>query len=130
MKRYVVGKVDELGEGSRRIIQAGSKSIGVFNVDGEYFAVRNSCPHQGGPICRGTVRGTMLASPPHEYIWGMEGSVLACPWHGWEFDLRTGESTFDPKGVRVKTYDVGVEKPPPVETFEVAVHNDLVVLFA
>lgn len=83
----------------------------------------------------------MLPSPPQEYIYGMENLVLACPWHGWEFDIRTGQALFDPSGVAVRAYPVKVEAPPdgeqarsavprPVETFSVDVENESVVLYA
>ena len=51
-------------------------------------------PHALGPICRGRVGGTTLPSLPGEFRWGGEGEILACPWHGWEFDLRTGKPLF------------------------------------
>lgn len=91
-------------------MQANGRSIGVFNVDGHLFALRNTCPHQGAQLCLGTVRGTMLPSDPYEYRYGRDGRVLRCPWHGWEFDLETGEKLFDvTERARVKTYEVSVE---------------------
>ena len=51
----------------------------------------------------------MLPSDPLEYVWGLDDQILRCPWHGWEFDLETGKSLFDPEGERVKTYAVVVE---------------------
>ena len=101
---------DELPPGGRRIVDADGRSIGVFNIDGELFAVRNTCPHQGAQLCLGTVSGTMLPSDPYEYLYGRESRVLRCPWHGWEFDLETGEKLFDvTERARVKTYPVSVE---------------------
>jgi nitrite reductase/ring-hydroxylating ferredoxin subunit len=75
-------------------VQIGRESIGVFNVNGTYIAVLNVCPHALGPICRGRVGGTTLPSPPGEWRWGRVGEILACPWHGWEFDLLTGKPLF------------------------------------
>ena len=110
MSRIAVCTTDELGPGERRIVRVDGREIGVFNVDGTLYAVRNRCPHQGAELCRGTVGGTMLPSRPHEYRFGLEGRVLRCPWHGWEFDLATGEKLFDPSlRMRVKTYPVVVE---------------------
>ncbi len=101
---------DELPPGARRIVEADGRSIGVFNVDGDLFALRNICPHQGAALCLGTVRGTMIPSDPYEYVYGHEGRVLRCPWHGWEFDLETGEKLFDvSERARVKTYPASVE---------------------
>ena len=80
----------------------------MFNVGGRLYAVRNVCPHQGAPLCRGTVSGTMLPSAPQEYVYGMEDRILRCPWHGWEFHLDTGESLTNAKR-RVRTYPVTID---------------------
>ena len=85
------------------------RSIGVFNVAGEYFALRNRCPHQGGPLCLGSMSGLVTSSGPGDYTVSRQGEILRCPWHGWEFDIRTGQSWFDPKRVRVRRYDVIIE---------------------
>lgn len=106
--RHVVCREEELPPGSVRMIQVGGRAIGVLNVDGELYAIRNACPHQGAPLCRGTVSGTMLASRPQQWVYGMERQILRCPWHGWEFELATGRALFDPERVRVKTYEVEV----------------------
>ena len=95
--------------GSRKIIEIGGRSIGVFNVDGKYHAVRNICPHHGAPLCLGELTGTMLPSEPHQYVWGMEKGILQCPWHGYEFDIETGRTIYDPDDLRVKVYPVTVE---------------------
>jgi nitrite reductase (NADH) small subunit len=91
---WEVGKVDDLPPGSRRIVEIQGQSIGVFNVNGSFVAVLNVCPHELGPVCLGRVGGTTLPSVPGEYRWGREGEILACPWHGWEFDLLTGAPLF------------------------------------
>ena len=103
--RYVVARAGELAPGQRRIVPVGRAEVGVFNVDGRYFAVRNVCPHAGAPLCLGTITGTFLPAQPYEYHYAREGLVLRCPWHGWEFDLESGESFFDQR-MRVKTYRV------------------------
>ena len=80
----------------------------VLNAGGRFFALRDTCPHQGGPLCKGTLGATMLPSKPLEYVVGLEDLVLRCPWHGWEFRIDTGRALFDPK-TRVKVYPVQVE---------------------
>jgi 3-phenylpropionate/trans-cinnamate dioxygenase ferredoxin subunit len=100
--------VDELPPGSRRIVQVGHLSIGIFNVDGELFALKNTCPHRGAPLCTGRWGGTMLASGPNEYRYGKQDRILRCPWHQWEYDLESGCSLVDPDRFRVKTYPVAV----------------------
>jgi nitrite reductase/ring-hydroxylating ferredoxin subunit len=90
-----IGSVDEIPVGSRRILTVGENEIGVYNIDGNFFAVRNYCPHKGAPICMGTLSGTMLPSDHGEYVYGLEGRVLHCPWHQWAFDIETGRALFD-----------------------------------
>ncbi len=144
MTAHRVCTVDELPPGQRRIIEINGRSIGVFNLDGDYHAIRNVCPHQRAPLCMGRVSGTTLPSPAGEYRYGREGRIVRCPWHGWEFDITTGQSVFNPHRVRVKSYEVAVEpaegcpaatrtvgadeEDPSVETFEVTVDQQWVVV--
>lgn len=108
--RHVVARADDFPVGSRKIMRLGGREIGVFHTSAGLYALRNSCPHQAAPLCLGVVTGTTLPSMPGEYIWGMEGQVLRCPWHGWEFDLQTGLGLYDPyKHERVATYEVKIE---------------------
>lgn len=109
MARHVVCTESELPPGSVRMVKVGPRAIGVLNVNGRYYAIRDICPHQGAPLCQGSVGGTMLPSEPHEYVYGMDHQVIRCPWHGWEFDLETGRSLFNPDKVWVKTYPVRAE---------------------
>jgi len=131
MERFVVCKTTEMQPGERRIVQVGGRSIGVFNANGEYYALRNSCPHQGAPLCVGRLTGTTLPSQPGSYRYGRDGEILACPWHGWEFDVTTGKSLFNPHQCLVKKYDVAVEPmEESLETFPVSVEEGHVVLYA
>lgn len=107
-RRWEVGRASELPPGERRLVEVKGHSIGLFNVNGEIVAALNLCPHELAPVCRGKVRGTTLPSPPGEYRWGREGEILACPWHGWEFDLLTGRALADER-VRLRRYPVTVE---------------------
>lgn len=108
--------------------------IGVFNVHGTYYALRSSCPHQGAPLCQGRVVGTTISTRPYETIYTREGEIIKCPWHGWEFDILTGRSVFNPHKVRVRTYDVTVEpdepeeEDPSIQTYPVTVEHGLVIL--
>lgn len=107
-ERVPVAKVGEIAPGAMQLVEAHGHSIGLFNIDGAYVAVLNLCPHELAPVCRGRLSGTTLPSMPGEFVWGREGEILACPWHGWEFDLRTGRALADPR-VRVKRYDVVID---------------------
>ena len=102
------GPASAIPPGGRRIVQAGKVSIGVFNVGGTFYAIRDFCPHEGAALCRGRLSGTNLpVEQCGDYQWGREGMILRCPWHGWEFDLETGCALFD-AALRVKTYAVEV----------------------
>jgi nitrite reductase/ring-hydroxylating ferredoxin subunit len=107
-RKHPVAVVEELPPGSRKIVEVEGRSIGVFNVHGTLVAVLNVCPHELAPICLGRVGGTTLPSAPGVYCWGREGEILACPWHGWEFDLLTGKALADPHK-RLRLYPVTVE---------------------
>ena len=132
MARHVVAKLADFPPGTRKFIELENLSIGVFNIHGKFYALRNSCPHQNAPLCLGRVQGTTLALGPFEYVYGRENEIIKCPWHGWEFEIATGRSVFNPHKVRVKTYAVTVEPPeeddPRVETFPVTVEDGLVVV--
>jgi len=114
MAKYIVAMVEEIPPGGRKIVEVAGRSIGVFNLDGEFFALRNRCPHQGGPLCSGALGGLISSSHPGEYHYSRAGEILRCPWHGWEFDIRTGQSWFDPAHVRVRRYQVTIESEQPV----------------
>ncbi len=108
MTPRAVCSTDELSPGERLVVDTGGREIAVFNVNGEFIAVANYCVHAGGPVCEGKLSGTVTASVDEwAYDWEREGEILACPWHGWEFDLLTGEHLSDPS-YRLLTYDVTV----------------------
>jgi 3-phenylpropionate/trans-cinnamate dioxygenase ferredoxin subunit len=134
MAKHFVGRIEEIPPGSSKIIEAAGRSIGIFNVQGEFFALRNRCPHQGGPLCLGQVSGLVRAAGPGVYDISRGGEILRCPWHGWEFDIRTGRSYFDPQRVRVRRYNVTVEEEadavevPSVETFPVTIERQNILV--
>jgi nitrite reductase/ring-hydroxylating ferredoxin subunit len=89
---HVVCEVEELPPGGRVVTDVNGLEVGVFNVDGEYYAFPNWCPHQGGPLCEGPVGGTTAEtfdrdSLSYDLRWVKEGAILRCPWHQWEFDM-------------------------------------------
>jgi nitrite reductase/ring-hydroxylating ferredoxin subunit len=131
MGRHVVARLSEFPPGERRIVEAEGRSIGVFNLDGDFYALRNSCPHQGAPLCLGRVMRKIDSPRPFAVEFSAEGQVVKCPWHGWEFDVRTGRSVFNPHRVRVRSYEVSVEpleEDPVVDTYQVTVEDGLVVV--
>jgi nitrite reductase (NADH) small subunit len=134
MEKHVVSRLSEFPPGSRKIVEIKGNSIGVLNIKGNFFALRNSCPHQGAPLCLGKVTGTTFATKPFEIEYGREDEIIKCPWHGWEFDIATGRSVFNPHKVRVRTYEVTVEQAdgddedPSIDTFPVTVEDGLVIV--
>ena len=104
--RYVVAEAGEIAPGERKIVTVAGRSIGVFNVAGELFALRNRCPHQGGALCEGQLWGVLESPAPGQYRYRASREVVACPWHGWEFHLRTGQSWCLPDRLRVSRYEV------------------------
>ena len=131
--QHVVGTVDELPPGGRKIVEVEGRSIGVFNVAGRYYALRNRCPHKGAPLCVGMLKGLVTGPAPYQYVIEREGEILRCPWHGWEFDLLTGRSIINPHKLRVKRYEVTIEYPeadedPSIETFPVSIEREMVIL--
>jgi predicted TIM-barrel fold metal-dependent hydrolase/nitrite reductase/ring-hydroxylating ferredoxin subunit len=124
MGRHAVARAGEIPPGERRIVDLDGRSIGVFNVGGEYFAIRNSCPHAGGPLCLGTLSGIAVATLPGTQTVERKGEFVRCPWHHWEFDLRTGQSWFDPAKTRVRRYDVEVVPGSPEDLARDAGESD------
>lgn len=106
--RYVVASVAEIPPGGRKIVEVARRSIGIFNIGGEFFALRNRCPHMGANLCGGRIWGTVEASVPGDFDYRDEGEVLSCPHHGWEFQIRTGRSRCDPQRLRATTYPVDI----------------------
>lgn len=113
MTKHIVATVDEIPVGQRKIIEINGRSIGLFNIDGEFYAIRNRCPHQGAALCTGYLTGFLQSDKPGEYNYAKQGEIVRCPWHGWEFDIKTGQSWFDPVKMRVRSYQVSVESVAP-----------------
>lgn len=103
----------ELGPGDRKFVTVDGTTVGVLNVGGELYALENECPHQHGPVCSGKVgpalEGEFVAVGERvvERL-DQERMAVSCPYHGWEFDLETGEHLGDDE-YSVQTYAVVVE---------------------
>lgn len=110
MPRHIVATVREIPAGGRKRVTVGNRPITVFHVGDEYFALYDRCPHEGGSLCDGKLTGLVQSDGPGDYRLSRKGEIVRCPWHGWEFDLRTGQSYCDPR-LRVRSYDAGVTKP-------------------
>ena len=84
-----VAKVADVPEGSGKLVEAGGKQIALFNAGGKFFAIDNTCKHRGGPLAEGD----------------LDGTTIACPWHGWEYDITTG-ANLDDASVKLRCYPV------------------------
>ena len=99
MTRHVIAPVDELPPGSRKFLTIDARPIAVFNINGEYFGLLNRCPHQGAALCEGPLIGLAQSSDPGAIEYTRLGEIMRCPWHGWEFDIRTGPVLLRPEAV-------------------------------
>lgn len=107
-QRHVVAAADEIGPGQRKIVTIGRREIGIFNIEGQYFALRNVCPHKGAPLCKGLQRPLITSGGVSQVAYARENEIIKCPWHLWEFDIKTGRSLHD-EAVGVPSYLVAVE---------------------
>jgi nitrite reductase/ring-hydroxylating ferredoxin subunit len=87
-----VAQVSDVEPGTGMVVTVKDTAIALFNVDGTFYAIDNTCLHRGGPLGEGE----------------LEGCVVTCPWHGWQFDVKTGVSETNP-AAKVKTYPVKTE---------------------
>ncbi|WP_028927282.1 Rieske (2Fe-2S) protein [Pseudonocardia acaciae] len=105
-----VGREADFAEGDRRLVVSGDTQIGVFRLSDGFVAYENKCVHQGGPVCQGQY------FPKMEAVLDAEGRVLGeranpgiahlvCPWHSWEYDIRTGRMAADPR-IRLRRFEV------------------------
>ena len=87
-----VCKKGDLAAGSGKTVDVNGKAVAVFNVEGTFYAIDDTCVHRGGPLGEGEV----------------DGKIVACPWHGWRYDVTTGVNQLNP-AVTVSKYEVKVE---------------------
>ena len=137
MPKHIVAPVQDIPPGHRKLVDVNGRAVVVFNLGGEFFALNNRCPHKGGSLCDGKQTGLIQSSEPGEYRYSRRGEIIRCPWHSWEFDIRTGKSWCDPNRVKARQYPVSVEPgaalvegPYVAETFPVSVENAYVVVEA
>lgn len=119
MSLLPVARVADIPSGGPLLVTVGTLEVGLYLVRGEVVAWRNRCPHMAAPVCRGAVTGTRLPSAVYRYELGRDGEILQCPWHGWEFDLHSGEHLAAGSAARLRGY--------PVEVLDGVVHLQLAV---
>lgn len=110
MRQVLVCRDDELNDGAVRLVREGDLELGVFRSDGELHAYRNLCPHQGGPACEGTRQPQIVDVIDGEGLYRGQryddGDMhIVCPWHGYEYRMKTGEHVCDPR-IRLQKFEV------------------------
>src|ERR1700710_2375760 len=109
MTRHVVAKDEEIQAGTCKIVTVKGREIGTFKVGDDFYGLVNPGPHQAAPLCRGEIVSRLVAPPPGDYRLARPGEMIRCPWHCWEYDIRTGQSLCDPNSVHARAFDVAVE---------------------
>ncbi len=92
VEEHCIGRVDSYPERKVVPVEVGGKTVGVLRKGEGIHVFANHCPHHGAPMCRAQPAGTMRPSAPNEYDYDLDGLVVKCPWHAYEFDVRTGEA--------------------------------------
>ena len=90
---HTVARAEDVPPGEARVVKAGEREFALYNLDGEFHATQGHCLHLKGPLGHGK----------------LEGCVISCPWHGWQYDVRTGHLLSGPASADVPTYPVRVE---------------------
>jgi nitrite reductase (NADH) small subunit len=131
MREFNIGAGADFSDPGRKLIEADGIEVGVFKLDGEFYAYQNICPHIGGPACQGKmihkVEEVIAADRTSKGL-GFSKTQLnvTCPWHGYEFDIRTGRHQGNPRvrlaavKVRVEDGDVIVTMPATANSVNTA----------
>ena len=135
MARHIVATVEEIPAGGRKRVTVEDREIGIYNVAGEFFAIADRCPHEGASLCKGRIVGLVESSAPGTYSYSRRNELIRCPWHGWEFDIRTGKSWCDPHRTKVRSFETNVEEGAVLvegelraETFPVSIEKQYIVI--
>jgi nitrite reductase/ring-hydroxylating ferredoxin subunit len=134
-QRHVVARAADISAGERKVVTVRGREIVLFNVGGTFHGLINRCPHQGAPLSAGEIVSRLVAPEPGDYRLTRQGEMIRCPWHCWEYDIRTGQSLCDPNSVQARAYDVAVqpgktlvEGPFVAESVDVSIEDEYVVV--
>jgi 3-phenylpropionate/trans-cinnamate dioxygenase ferredoxin subunit len=133
--RHVAARVGEIAPGTAKLVTLAGREVGIFNLGGAYFALLSKCPHEGASLCKGKIVRRVDSSGPGDYRVVAGSEMIRCPWHGWQYDIRTGQSWCDPDNIALRRYAVSVEPgegilrgPYVAETLPVSVEENYVVV--
>tara|TARA_B100000809_G_C14870181_1_gene435241 strand:+ start:103 stop:468 length:366 start_codon:yes stop_codon:yes gene_type:complete len=111
-KKYLVAKTKDISPGDHKIVRIGRIEIGLFNINGDFHAIPNVCPHQYGPLCNnGTIsQGTLFGKRENDFklTWDYQGETISCPWHQLQFHIPTGKCLTFPD-MNLKPYKLLIE---------------------
>ena len=98
---------DDVPDDAAKIVRIKNLSVGIFKLPDGFYALLNICPHRGAALCEGPICGTTRTTDAREFVYDRAGELVRCAWHGWEFDIRTGEFLVDSK-TKARTLPVSV----------------------
>jgi nitrite reductase/ring-hydroxylating ferredoxin subunit len=134
-ERHVVARAGEIAMGTCKLVTVAGREIGLFNLAGDYYAVLSKCPHEGASLCKGKIVRRVESDEPGQYRVIAGSEMIRCPWHGWQYDIRTGQSWCDPANIALRRYAVSVEPgghilqgPYVAETYPVTVEQNYLVV--
>jgi len=109
MSKILIGNVDEFNNLECKPVQVGRKKVLVWRSNEKFYGTQDKCPHQGASLECEVLTGTMMPTKPKSLEYGLDGLVVRCPWHKWEYDVATGDSVFETENGCLKTYNISVE---------------------
>jgi nitrite reductase/ring-hydroxylating ferredoxin subunit len=134
-QRYIVATVGEIAPGANKLVRVAGREIGVFNIDGSYYALLSKCPHKGAELCKGKVVHRVVSDEPGQATVVPNSEMIRCPWHGYQYDLRTGQSWCDADNAGLRRYATSVETgsgllegPFVAETYAVSLDESYVLV--
>ena len=104
-----VGGFEDFIEGEVRVLSLSGREVGIIRWQDQLYALRNLCPHEGGPLCVGRLSILLQASTPGRLELDQASPIITCPWHGWEFYVKTGRAVWG-RRYSVRSYPVMVEQ--------------------
>ena len=119
MQHFYVGSIDDFNDKEKKVVIVENIEVGIFRLDDDFFAWKNICPHQGGPVCQGRMYPLVnekldKEKKSHGRTYNKTKINIVCPWHGLEFDIRTGKHPGNPSmalescNIKIKRRDIYV----------------------
>ena len=114
METFHIGLISEFKDREKKVFILNDNEVGVFRMGNEFFAYKNICPHQGGPVCQGRLYSLVkenldIKKQSHGRLYDKNNLNIVCPWHGLEFDVRTGQHPGNPR-LKLESFPVRVER--------------------